>query len=333
MATDDSSLLPDAPPPRPVGRDAAIGTAMRRFDGVADAPEPQARPSRRFGFGQRPQVGALITASLIVVIGLPATLIAIRENSAPPAEMKMPPAVSREAPAPVVAPQPEAEVAELADAGIKLPPPAPSNLPAPDRRRPLSDEEAVAFSPPPPAAAIAPPAPPPPPPPPAPQQEAYAAERDAGDSQIVVTGSRIEAPRSLSPRPFEALNADTTDATAEAKATRGVLADPAYRRFLSQLQAAVRGNDRSRVVALAGLPLRVNVGGASRTYRDAQSVLADYDRIFTAKVRQAILAQRYESLFTRDKGLMIGSGEVWFDRVCRDRNCARGPVRILAINP
>jgi hypothetical protein len=235
----------------------------------------------------------------------------------------------------MIAPLPEAEVAEVAESAIKLPPAAPSNLPAPDRRRLLSDEESTAVSsPPPPTAAYAQPAAPAPPPPPSaptPQQETYAAERDAGDSQIVVTGGRVEA-RSLSPRPFEALNADSSGAAA-AKATRGVLADPAYRRFLSQLQAAVRSNDRPRVVALAGLPLRVNSDGGSKTYRDSRSMLADYDRIFTAKVRQAILAQRYESLFTRDQGLMVGNGEVWFDRVCRDRNCARGPVRILAINP
>ena len=63
-------------------------------------------------------------------------------------------------------------------------------------------------------------------------------------------------------------------------------------------------------------------------------VLDDYDRIFTPQVKQAILNQRFERLLGRDRGVMIGSGQVWFDHVCRASQCSPpGPVRITVINP
>ena len=109
--------------------------------------------------------------------------------------------------------------------------------------------------------------------------------------------------------------------------------DRAYASFLGRLQAAVRGDDRGAVVRLVQIPLRVNSGGQSQIYPDAKSVRRDYEKIFTQRVRQSILAQRSDRLFSRDLGVMIGNGEVWFDRVCLDEGCARqGPVRITAIN-
>jgi len=60
----------------------------------------------------------------------------------------------------------------------------------------------------------------------------------------------------------------------------------------------------------------------------------DYDRIFTPNVTRAILGQRFDQLFGRDQGLMIGDGQVWFDHVCANTQCSPpGPVRITAVNP
>lgn len=119
-----------------------------------------------------------------------------------------------------------------------------------------------------------------------------------------------------------------------ATAPKWVLDNGAYRTFLSQLQAAVRANNRSAVVRLVRLPLRVNFAGGARSYRDTRSLLDDYDRIFTPKVKQAIAGQRFETLFGRDQGVMIGDGAVWFDHTCRNTSCSPpGPVRISAINP
>jgi hypothetical protein len=122
-------------------------------------------------------------------------------------------------------------------------------------------------------------------------------------------------------------------APAAAQAPDWVMQDRAYAEFLTQLQGAVRSGDRRAVSNLVRYPLRVNSGGRTRLYRSPAAVRRDYPLIFTPNVRRAILAQRFEALFGRDQGVMIGNGEIWFDHVCRNMGCEPpGPVRISAIN-
>jgi hypothetical protein len=147
---------------------------------------------------------------------------------------------------------------------------------------------------------------------------------------MVVTGSRIRraAPsdQSKSGR-FGAFAAPR----AEDEAVE-VSADD--RAFLSRLQTAVRSGDRRSILRLIAFPLRVNGLSGVRFYRDEKSVERDFDQIFTPKVTRAILDQRPDRLFTRDQGVMIGDGEVWFSASCTDTECSTtGPVRITSINP
>lgn len=135
---------------------------------------------------------------------------------------------------------------------------------------------------------------------------------------VAVTGSRVAGPALQAPNAFES------------KAVGG----QGYRAFLSSLQAAFRANDRRSIVAMIGFPLRVNYAGGARQYRDARSVLRDFDRIFTPKVKAAVLKQKAASLFVRDQGAMVGDGELWFSETCANPSCSSiGPVRIIAINP
>jgi hypothetical protein len=154
------------------------------------------------------------------------------------------------------------------------------------------------------------------------------AEARAGD--VAITGTRIPQPNLTSASPVTVL----AERDEIAAAPDFVQKDRAYASFLERLQAAVRSNNRRAVIKLIQLPLRVNFNGGSRLYRDAASVRADYDRIFTPHVRQAILGQKAKELFGRDQGVMIGSGQVWFDHSCPDTSCSpAGPVRITAVNP
>ena len=118
----------------------------------------------------------------------------------------------------------------------------------------------------------------------------------------------------------------------EATAPDWVLKDRGYATFLTNLQRAVRANDRGAVAKLVHYPLRVNSDGRSRFYPDSAAFRADYERIFTPQVRRAILDQRFERLFGSSRGLMIGQGQVWFDRLCSNNRCSPpGPVRILSL--
>ncbi|HEX6218372.1 MAG TPA: hypothetical protein VFZ35_03780 [Sphingomicrobium sp.] len=339
MPVDESSLLPEPPPPRPARRDAAIGAAMRRFDGVEE-PTVAPKQAARRGFGSRPQFGALVTASLIAVIGIPAAMIAIRNNDLPP------PAPTSTAPrqqAPVSADEaapPPATVDVAAEPAATAAKP-PASMLAPNRRSALPDEREagdLASTPVPTVAPASPmmaaPAPPPPaPPPPAAERDEAYAEAD----QIAVTGSRIAKPGPMSESIRDGRGRSQSLAQKSnvgSTAPEWVIEDGAYRLFLNQLQSAIRANDRAGVIRLVSFPVRVNRDGRSQTYTSGRALLADYDSIFTAQVRGAILSQRFETLFGRDQGVMIGSGQIWFDHICRNTSCSPpGPVRIKAINP
>ena len=145
---------------------------------------------------------------------------------------------------------------------------------------------------------------------------------------MVVTGSRIPRPDLQKPSNVSVMAERSAEPADPARPTDG------YGHFLSRLQAAVRGGSKGAVVRLVDLPLRVNFAGGAQTYRDRRSVERDFDRIFTPRVKEAILDQRADGLFTNYQGAMIGDGEVWFDQTCPHSSCSpAGPVRIRSINP
>jgi hypothetical protein len=349
LAADDSDLLPKPPPPRPARRDAAIEAALRRFDG-ADEPSTStgsagkgSRPAW-WAWSRHPQFGLALTASLVAVIGLPAAFIAIRDQGPTQSEVPAPSATQRAAApcatpdcaarnAVIVEPLTQKPIDQLAQASSAGP-----AVQAEAKERPVAEADdvtnALPAPAPPPAMAAA--APPPPPPPAAPMFAQKSAEEGVANG-VVVTGSRI-AQSNLAAK-TDSLDREASRAAGRAEATDArtapdwVLKDRAYAAFLTQLQTAVRKNDRCAVVGLIAFPLRVNSGAKSRLYRDASSVRAGYDNIFTPKVTRAILGQRLDRLFGRDLGLMIGNGEVWFDHVCTNDKCSPpGSVRISAVN-
>lgn len=111
-------------------------------------------------------------------------------------------------------------------------------------------------------------------------------------------------------------------------------ADEGYTRFLFKLQSAFASHDRQSIIRLTDLPLRVNFAAGPRSYRDRRSVARDFSRIFTAKVRLAVLRQKPDTLFVRDQGAMVGNGELWFRNTCPNSACSpAGDVLIVAVNP
>ena len=320
----ESVSLPEPPSPRPAARDAAVGAALRRYDGLDEAADtaPPAVPWTR-----RPQFQLAMAASLVLVVGLPAALIGLRDQGSAPAKVSAP-----AAPAPRQAgtnPNDTAADAAKPVAGTSEQGPRPPLVASP-RQVPAAPPPAVALNDAPAPAAerdedYAAPPPPPPPPAPAPEMAQKSAEASAGE--LVVTGTRIPRPSLTSPSPVTVVSSERDQISSVAKRDRG------YAAFLERLQAAVGDKDRGAVIRLIRFPLRVNSGGRSQIYPDARSVRRDFDTIFTPRVRQTILAQRADRLFIRDVGAMIGDGEVWFDHVCSDSSCSRpGPVRITAIN-
>lgn len=319
MADDESGWLPKPPPPRPARREDAIHAALRKFDGAEDASASR-RPKAERTAWRRPQFAVALSAMLLVVVGIPAALIGIRNQDVPPAQ----PSPSAQYNPPPSAPALETEAQSTAPASVAPAPEAPPAAPPAKRTEPLgfaaNDQPAAEREVP--AMAAAPPPPPqPPPPPPAAAQADSVAE---ASGELIVTGSRVRQPN-LAARaaPFE------SQRTAKARPD-----DQSYEAFLSRLQGAVRTDDRRAIIELISFPLRVNFSSGSRQYRDARSVERDFDRIFTPKVKRAVLAQSPRQLFSRDIGAMVGDGELWFDHRCLTAACSSSDaVQIIAVNP
>lgn len=340
MDSDESVSLPKPPPPRPAARDAAIDAAMRRFNGAPETPAGARRSWSGWVPKDRRAVGALATAAVIAIVSVPVAFTTLRDNPRPVAPR------APQAPEPPVGAQPDQIASTTADTALARaderaavptaeasePPVArsrnslPALVAAPDQGATSVEAMAKAMQAAP-APAMAPPAPPAPPPPPAPvRSEQYAA--DAATQEMVVTGSRVPRP-DLQKQGNVSVMAERSPEPANAAAVPN-----AYGQFLSRLQAAVRADNKGAVVRLVDLPLRVNFAGGARTYKDRRSIERDFDRIFTPRVKQAILDQRADRLSTNYQGAMIGDGAVWFDQTCPNGSCSRaGPVRIRAINP
>jgi hypothetical protein len=117
-------------------------------------------------------------------------------------------------------------------------------------------------------------------------------------NEIVLTGTRLRG--ALQDRPSAAK----------------VMPDEELGATLKTLQAAARKNDRKTIVGLAALPLRVNSPSGTVTYRDRESVMRDFDQIFTPAVRRAMSEGRPGSRFE-------------LGRSCAEARC----LRITAVTP
>jgi len=326
--SDDMISLPSPPPPRPAARRDAIDAALRKFDGVEDAPAERAagkRPSRiPWATMHRRPAGALVTAALIAVVFIPAVPFILR-NSPPdvapqveaPGQVQPDPVASTCA-GPDCAGQPASEPAQArsdeAVATSAPPPPAPPLAPpvvAEERREvsPAANDQKAAFDAP--APLIAAPAPPPPPPP------EPAAE---GDQNIVVTGGRLQTPNVARQGRTDEMGYLAKPASPEATI------DP-NGEFLSHLQSGLKANDRRAIIRLIAFPLRVTYDDGVRIYRSSRELEPDYDEIFSSRVRSSVLKQRPDALVSRDRGRLTGNGRIWFGQ------SSDGSIRIREINP
>lgn len=100
-----------------------------------------------------------------------------------------------------------------------------------------------------------------------------------------------------------------------------------YQKFFDGLKQAVATDDKSAVAAMVDYPFQARINDKAVKIRDAAHFVADYDRVITAKVRQAVAQQTYPTLFANWQGVSIGDGEVWFSGIGDSSQ-----VKITAIN-
>ena len=98
------------------------------------------------------------------------------------------------------------------------------------------------------------------------------------------------------------------------------------RAFLVALQEAVAAGDKRKVASMIRYPIVAQARGRNVRFKTPASMVASYDRVFTAPLKKLIADARTECLFTNWKGLMIHDGEIWMGAR------SSGDLRIITIN-
>jgi hypothetical protein len=102
-------------------------------------------------------------------------------------------------------------------------------------------------------------------------------------------------------------------------------------RLLTDLQQSVASHNTAGVAALVHYPIKVNPGKRPFIVKSPKAFVADYDRIITLDISEAILKQKYDALFVNSQGAMLGEGEVWITSFCLDKGCTKSDIKIGTI--
>lgn len=105
-----------------------------------------------------------------------------------------------------------------------------------------------------------------------------------------------------------------------------------YEEAYVDIQAGVEANDADALSAYIqyGVPFYLN--GTAVTLKDADEFKARFAEFFNDAVKDAVLAQTYETLFVNADGVMFGIGQLWLNGICRDTACTTFDVKISAFN-
>lgn len=93
----------------------------------------------------------------------------------------------------------------------------------------------------------------------------------------------------------------------------GIGDDEAVDYWVKVLKQAVADDRREQIASMVHYPLRVNSGkGKYIEIRDRAAFFKSYNDVFTPKVKQAVLSEGDTGFFAKDRGVMLGQGELWF---------------------
>jgi hypothetical protein len=77
-----------------------------------------------------------------------------------------------------------------------------------------------------------------------------------------------------------------------------------------RVKAAFRSGDVELLSRVAHYPLTLT-GKTRRTIRNREQLVAAKDKVLDPRIRKVVATSSFEAAFVRDKGVMLGEGEVW----------------------
>ena len=108
---------------------------------------------------------------------------------------------------------------------------------------------------------------------------------------------------------------------------RGPTVAAEARSFLLKLQRIVKMNDKKQFSSLVHYPIRVLDGDRAIEISSPTELVDKYSTVLRADVKHAILAQSARCPFGNGQGMMVGKGQLWFQKE------SNGEMKIVTINP
>ncbi len=106
-----------------------------------------------------------------------------------------------------------------------------------------------------------------------------------------------------------------------------------YRDAIDRFQKAVAAKDAAGVADLVAYPFEADIDGKKTKIKDAAGFVAQYGKIVTPPIADAIVRQEYAEMFVNAQGVMFGDGEAWMNGICKDRACKNFDVKVIRIQP
>ncbi|KWX72629.1 hypothetical protein AMQ84_25540 [Paenibacillus riograndensis] len=105
--------------------------------------------------------------------------------------------------------------------------------------------------------------------------------------------------------------------------------DPAeFTAYFAKLQKAVEGNKPAEVADLIAYPLNLNKDNKKYVFYNKNEFIKKYDRVFTSRVRENLLAQKADKVFVNYQGIMVGDGDLWIGK----QNNKLGVIAVNILN-
>jgi len=102
--------------------------------------------------------------------------------------------------------------------------------------------------------------------------------------------------------------------------------------FFQQIRTAVQTADTSAFAGLLLYPMQIKTAKGELVLKSANDAVKKYEMIATKRVKSAVEQQEPGEMMKSWRGVMIGQGEIWFDRV-KPEGTSEFRYRITAINP
>jgi hypothetical protein len=92
-----------------------------------------------------------------------------------------------------------------------------------------------------------------------------------------------------------------------------------------RVKAAFRSGDIALLAQVTHFPLTVT-GKIRRTIRNRDQLVAAKDTVMNPPIREVVANATFETVFVRDKGMMLGQGDVWITR--SNTGCGLGAITL-----